>query len=702
MVEKFSVNLNESEARKRLKYLANEIKKHDQLYYLDSKPLITDKEYDELRKYNDQLEKEFPHLILSDSPNARVGIEGKSTFEKTSHDVPMLSLDNAFDDTDIKKFDERVKRFLGMDVSKSIEYVAEPKNDGVSASLVYDSGKLVRGLTRGDGTVGEDVTLNLLTIKSIPRNLKEGKIPKLIEVRGEVYINKDDFLSINQENKKLERPSFANPRNAASGALRQINPKETARRPLRFVAHGWGSISPNIIVSQIDGLQKLKKWGFKINPLSVTKKGPVDLLTYYNKIAKIRSELKYEIDGIVYKVNKIDLQNRLGNSARAPRWALAHKFPAEQVETFLEKIEIQVGRTGALTPVAKLKSIKVGGAKVSKATLHNEDEIEKKDIREGDYVYVERAGDVIPKVVKVNKSKRGKKNLPKFHFPKVCPICESRATREKNLETGKEDAIRRCTGSFSCNAQAFENLLHFVSKSAFDINGLGEKQLKMFWEDGLIKKPADIFLLERKNKKINYVLASREGWGELSSKNLFNAIQSRREISFDRLLYSLGIRHIGLENAKLFAKTYITIDEFLKSINHAITNNNEALENLLAIDGIGQKVSYSLLNFFRNKKNINEVNRLLKEITVVPYKIKVKQSLFSGKILIFTGELKKMTRIEAKSLAEKLGAKTTSTVTNRTDFVIAGNKPGSKFKKAQELGIRIIDEKIWLEKTKNS
>ncbi len=682
--------LSRDQAARELARLAAEIAEHDRLYYQQSAPRISDAEYDALKRRNAEIETRFPDLIRPDSPSRRVGAPPAAGFAKVAHTQPMLSLDNAFDETDVRDFVERVRRFLGLATDEVLEMVAEPKIDGVSASLRYEAGRMILGLTRGDGRIGEDITANLRTVGDIPQVLSTADVPDVIEVRGEVYMRHSDFAALNEAQEKAGKPPFANPRNAASGSLRQLDPAVTASRPLHFFAYAWGEISTRPADRHSAMLERLAGWGFVVNPLVRLCADVEALLAYHRDLAERRADLDYDIDGAVYKVDRLDWQERLGTVARAPRWAIAHKFPAEQATTVLEDIEIQVGRTGALTPVAKLRPVTVGGVVVSNATLHNEDEIARKDVRIGDTVIVQRAGDVIPQVVAVVPEKRPADAKP-FAFPEVCPVCGSHAEREEG------EAVRRCTGGLICPAQRVERLRHFVSRNAFDIEGLGEKQIALFWDKGLIETPADIFTLEAREQAGEIDLAGLEGWGELSVANLFRAIADRRRISLDRFIYALGIRHVGQEVARLLASNFGSLEALVAAARAAEPRTGEAWESFLAIDGIGPRIAESLIDFFAEPHNREVVEHLAREVEVEDFEAPESDSPIAGKTIVFTGTLERMTRAEAKARAEALGARVSGSVSKKTDLVVAGPGAGSKLKKAQELGVAVLEEEAWLD-----
>jgi DNA ligase (NAD+) len=680
-----------------LERLAKEIAHHDELYHRKDAPEISDADYDALRRRNDALEQRYPELVREDSPNKRVGAAPAEAFGKVVHKVPMLSLSNGFEDNDVTEFWNRIRRFLNLKEGEELAVTAEPKIDGLSASLRYEKGKFIVGATRGDGREGENVTENLKTIDDVPAVLKGKHLPDVFEVRGEVYMSHKDFEALNARQVKDGKPPFANPRNAAAGSLRQLDPKITASRSLRFFAYAWGEASEVPSDTHSGMIETFRHWGFTVNPFFRVCTSAEELLAFYHEIEETRANLGYDIDGVVYKVNRLDWQQRLGFVSRSPRWALAHKFPAEQAMTVLEGIDIQVGRTGALTPVARLKPVTVGGVVVSNATLHNEDEIERLGVRIGDTVVVQRAGDVIPQIVQVIEDKRPK-NARRFKFPDICPACGSHAVRETNEKTGKVDAVRRCTGGLICPAQAVERLRHFVSRNAFDIEGLGEKQIAAFYDDGLILQPGDIFTLEERDKRSLKKLKDREGWGETSARNLFAAIDARREIDLDRFIFGLGIRHVGETNARLLARSYGTLNHFVEEMEKAAKEDSEARRELLAIDGVGDVLAEALVDFFSEKHN-REVLATLKKagVKAIPLPAQETSSPIAGKTVVFTGSLERMTRSEAKARAEQMGAKVAGSVSAKTDLVVAGPGAGSKLAKAAELGIEVITEDEWME-----
>ncbi|MCJ9427502.1 NAD-dependent DNA ligase LigA [Kordiimonas marina] len=772
-------DLTEAEAGRELARLAMEIAFHDQRYYAHDDPVVSDAEYDSLRVRNNEIEARFPALVRADSPSKRVGAAPRSSkFEKVVHARPMLSLDNAFSDDDVAEFVGRVRRFLGLGAHEPVEITAEPKIDGLSLALRYESGKLVQAATRGDGSVGENVTVNARTIATIPQTLKGAGWPDILEVRGEVYMGKADFMKLNEAQEAAGAKIFANPRNAAAGSLRQLDPSITASRPLRFFAYAWGEANSLPADTQMAVIERFHDWGFEINPMMVLCDGAGAAIEQYRKIEAQRAALDYDIDGVVYKINRLDWQDRLGMVSRAPRWAIAHKFPAEQATTVLKDIDIQVGRTGALTPVAKLEPVTVGGVVVSNATLHNRDEIARLDVRVGDTVVIQRAGDVIPQVVEVVLEKRPADAVP-FDFPDHCPVCGSQAVAEG------DDVVVRCTGGLICSAQRVERLKHFVSRNAFDIEGLGDKQVEAFDAWGWVHEPADIFaVLPEKQEE----LAGKEGFGAKSVENLLAAIEDRRTIDFHRLLFGLGIPSIGQETAKMLTRQFGTVEAliaYLEEANAILGHLAEGLEpqdvsslnyvlmtlsklkkfqdalkpgDLLSdpngyvelvaerveqiksgklkqenvklqhletvaaflerdgfrfpledarallkhnavlgdIDGIGVDAILNLEDFYFEERNRKAVTRLLDYLSVNPALAQASDSPVSGKTVVFTGTLEKMTRNEAKARAESLGAKVAGSVSAKTDIVVAGPGAGSKLKKAQDLGVAVMTEDEWL------
>jgi DNA ligase (NAD+) len=767
-------DLTEAAAQEELARLAAEIARHDALYHGKDTPEISDADYDALRKRNDAIEARFPDLIRDDSPSKRVGAAPADAFGKIRHDVPMLSLGNAFEDTDVSEFVDRVRRFLNLADTEAIAVTAEPKIDGLSISIRYEGGKLVRAATRGDGAEGEDVTANIRTIKDVPHTLKGRDIPEAIDVRGEIYLGHDDFRALNAAQEKAGEKTFANPRNAAAGSLRQLDSRITANRPLRFFAYTWGHATSLPAATQDGVVKAFKSWGLPTNPLMRTCASAKDLIAFYRDIGEKRANLGYDIDGVVYKVDRLDWQQRLGFVSRSPRWAIAHKFPAEQATTLLQAIEIQVGRTGSLTPVAKLQPVTVGGVVVSNATLHNEDEIARKDIRVGDTVVVQRAGDVIPQVVEVMIAKRPE-GSEKFLFPQTCPACGSVAVRGDD-DAEDADAVRRCTGGLVCPAQAKERLRHFVSRNAFDIEGLGEERIFELYDDGRIMRPADIFTLAERDKKSLKRLKDKDGFGERSVEKLFAAIDARRPIAMERFLFALGIRHVGettsRDLAKLFgsydglrtaianaaaaqpgpnyrrlvnlrglgpktaeslmqhanrqgadlfgpptfaalvaglkgvranaadalSQAFASVDEFMRVAKAAANEMpGEAYREFAALSGVGEVAADALIDFFAEAHNTQAVDDLLPQIAIQPYvRQAVTESPVTGKTVVFTGTLTKLSRNEAKAQAERLGAKVSGSVSKKTDYVIAGEEAGSKLDKARELGVTVLTEDDWI------
>ncbi|MAM34023.1 MAG: DNA ligase (NAD(+)) LigA [Micavibrio sp.] len=690
MSETALFNMDMEDAKARHTKLVKEIRKHDAAYYQEDNPTVSDAEYDSLRQELEKLEAEFPEFVTPDSPTQNVGSEPSKGFQKVTHAVPMLSLSNVFSEEDLEEFCGRVNRFLGYPEDKKLEYVCEPKIDGLSCSLRYEKGQLVLGATRGDGATGEDITHNVLTISDIPQNLKGTHIPEILEVRGEIYIARHDFERLNKSQVANGKPPFANPRNAAAGSVRQLDSSITKERPLRFFGYALGEFSAPLADTQQGIRARLQEFGFEQAEPSTVAKTPGDMMAYYKQVEEARPELSYDIDGIVYKINDIELQERLGFVSRAPRWATAHKFPAEKAITKINAIDIQVGRTGALTPVARLEPVTVGGVVVSNATLHNQDEIERKNIREGDTVEIQRAGDVIPQVVRVLEEKRPKDSQP-YDFPEHCPICDSIAIREEG------EAVTRCTGGLYCEAQAKERLKHFVSKGAFDIDGLGAKIIEQFYEEGLVKTPVDIFTLQANDKKSLTPIRKKEGWGDVSAKNLFEAIDNKREISLNRFIYALGIRQVGEATAKRLAATYTSFQGLKEAMIKAGDVEDEAYAELLNIEDIGPAVAKDLTGFFAENHNLDLVERLTQEIRVDNHVQDVKQNTpVSAKTVVFTGSLEKMTRAEAKARAESLGAKVAGSVSKKTDYVVAGADAGSKLAKAKDLGVDVLTEEEWL------
>lgn len=682
------------EAKAELARLADEIERQDVLYHQKDAPEISDADYDALRRQYRTLRDAYPELAPPNDPEKTVGAAPEAGFSKITHAVPMLSLGNAFSNEDVTDFTGRIRRFLNLDEKEKILFMAEPKIDGLSCSLRYEKGKLVLAATRGDGVVGENITANVRTIKDVPQLLKspscvppekdssENKVPNILEVRGEIYMNRDAFIALNQKREAAGEPLFANPRNAAAGSVRQLDSKITAQRPLGFFAYAIGEVSDLSIDSQEELRNQLKKWGFRLNEPSTLCAEAEDLLAYYHSIEEKRHALPFDIDGVVYKVNRFDWQGRLGFVSRAPRWAIAHKFAAEKAQTRLNKIVVQVGRTGVLTPVAELEPVNVGGVMVSRATLHNEDEIERKDIREGDIVILQRAGDVIPQILGVAQ----RLGREKFEFPNRCPVCKSRVVREEGM------AAARCTGGLVCPAQAVERLIHFASRNAFNIEGLGEQRARAFWEAGLIKNPADIFDLAKHRK----ALLKREGWKEKSVDNLLASIEARRTVPLDKLIFALGIPQVGEVTAKLLARHYDAFAIWRKAMDAAKDKSSAAWQELVSIDQIGPLVAESLVAFFKEKHNLDVLDQLEGALTIQNMPPRSALSPLAGKTIVFTGTLTSMTRSEAKARAETLGAHTAGSVSAKTDFLVAGPGSGSKEAKARQLNVKVLSEAEWL------
>ena len=691
--------LTSEQAKAFLDEAAEVLNAANQDYHGQDAPDLTDADYDLLKRLNTQVEDRFPDLKRADSPSDKVGAPASDGFAKVAHAVPMLSLGNAFSDEDVTDFDDSIRRFLSLGPDATLSYTAEPKIDGLSLSLRYENGTLVQAATRGDGAVGENVTANARTIQDIPQTVTSA--PAVLEVRGEVYMSAQDFDALNTRQSEIGAKTFANPRNAAAGSLRQLDATITKQRPLRFFAYAWGEISDPLATTQSGAIDRLAQFGFQTNPLTKLCDGPKDMIAQYRKIEAQRATLGYDIDGVVYKVDDLALQSRLGFRSTTPRWAIAHKFPAELAWTRLEDIEIQVGRTGALSPVARLAPVTVGGVVVSNATLHNQDYIEGRDgngapirdgrdIRVGDWVQVYRAGDVIPKIKDVDLTKRTSDAVP-YTFPTRCPECDSPALRDAG------DAIHRCTGGLICPAQAVERLKHFVSRGAFDIDGLGAKQVEQFYADGWIATPADIFKLEAEYGQGLQQLKNREGWGEKSASKLFSAINERRTIPLHRLIFGLGIRHVGETNAKLLAQNYGNWEGLEAAMTAASLNEGAEWDALLNIDGVGQVMATSLVSTFQNEAERASIDALVAHLTVQPAEApKVTDSPVAGKTVVFTGTLEKMSRAEAKARAESLGAKVSGSVSAKTDLLIAGPGAGSKATKAADLGVETIDEDGWL------
>lgn len=692
-------DLSQEDAKAELARLADLLSRANKAYHTQDAPDLSDAEYDRLKLRNTEIEDRFPTLKRADSPSDKVGAAPAEGFSKLRHDVPMLSLGNAFEDDDVVDFSARIRKYLGLPPGAPLAFTAEPKIDGLSLSLRYEKGDLVQAATRGDGAVGENVTANARTIGTIPTRI-EGA-PDLLEVRGEVYMRHDDFNALNARQTANGGKVFANPRNAAAGSLRQLDAEMTRARPLAFFAYAWGALSEPLAETQYQAIARLKGFGFDTNPLTTLCDGPQAMIAHYRKIEEQRATLGYDIDGVVYKVNDLALQDRLGFRSTTPRWAIAHKFPAELAWTRLEDITIQVGRTGALSPVARLQPVTVGGVVVSNATLHNEDYIkgldskgatirEGKDVRVGDWVQVYRAGDVIPKIADVDLSKRPE-DADAFAYPTLCPECGSDAIREEG------DAVRRCTGGLICPAQAVEKLKHFVSRGAFDIDGLGAKQVEQFHTDGWIAEPADIFTLKSRFGSGMQQLKNRDGWGEKSADKLFQAIDDKREIPLSRVIFALGIRHVGEAASNLIAQHYGSWTRFERAMEQAKTGDGPAWSDLIGVDGVGQVMAQSLVNTFAQEAERASIDRLVAQLSVQDVaRPDTDGSPVAGKTVVFTGTLEKMTRAEAKARAERLGAKVSGSVSAKTDILVAGPGAGSKAKKAADLGIQTMDEDGWL------
>ena len=690
--------LDKMQAEKELIRLNEILDRANSDYYSNDAPNLSDAEYDTLKKRNLNIELRFPNLKLKNSVSNKIGSKPSSTFKKIKHTVKMLSLANGFDEQDIIDFDHRVKKILGSE-DRVISYVAEPKIDGLSLSLKYIDGKLFQATTRGDGEVGENVTENAITIQNIPKYIQNA--PSILEIRGEVYMSLNDFNELNIKQKNIDAKIFSNPRNAAAGSLRQLDSKVTASRPLKFYAYAWGEVSTPISDTQYNAINRLRKFGFSTNDLTKKCYGPKELISHYDNISNKRADLGYDIDGVVYKVDDLSYQDRLGFRSTTPRWAIAHKFPAEIAQTWLESIEIQVGRTGALSPVARLKPVNVGGVIVSNATLHNEDYIKGKDskgniirdgndIREGDWVYVYRAGDVIPKISDVDVSKRISTSKP-YTFPSFCPECNSPSERIEG------DSVARCIGGITCPAQAVQGLAHFVSRGAFDIDGLGNKQIEQFYQLGWVKEPADIFKLKLRYENGIKRLENRDGWGQKSANNLFNAVEAKRIIPLNKMLYALGIRHVGETSAMLLSKHYKSFDNLKKSMNEAKNLEGSSWSDLMSIDGVGEVLAKALIQIFNNPAQRQIIDNLVEEL-IIEDEIEniVSGSPLEGMVVVFTGSLELMSRSEAKISAEKFGAKVSGSVSKKTDFVVSGPGAGSKEKKAIELGVKVLSESEWL------
>lgn len=694
--------LTSEQAEVELSRLAREIAIHDTAYYQNDTPTISDADYDKLRRRNEAIEARFPELKRADSPSERVGAPAVSGFGKVKHSVPMLSLSNAFSPEDVNEFLDRIRKFLKLEADEPLQVTGEPKIDGLSASLRYENGVFVRGATRGDGQVGEDITANLKTIGDIPHKLGAGA-PPVVEIRGEVYMSHQAFADLNDRQLASGRPAFANPRNAAAGSLRQLDPAITRERPLNFFAYAWGELSDLPAGSQSEMMEKFSDWGFQVNPHFITVDTADALIDHWAMLEARRSSLGYDIDGMVYKIDRLDWQNRLGFVARSPRWAIAHKFPAEQAQTKLLDIDIQVGRTGAMTPVAKLEPVTVGGVRVSNATLHNEDEISRKDIRIGDVVIIQRAGDVIPQVVASVMDKRPD-DAAVFEFPKHCPVCGAHVERELKAD-GSADAVQRCAGGLTCAAQAKERLKHFVSRSALDIDGLGAKQIEDYWALELLRAPQDIFTLAQRFAEDppdiwKYGSGDKSKIGKLkdSAKKLFDSIEASKKPDLDRFIFALGIRHVGETGARVLARHYGSVDAFIAGGARLAGGDMVEREALLNIDGIGESLCASVADFFAEEINVATLRDLLElGVAPVPLAAIALDTPIAGKTVVFTGTLERMTRAEAKVRAESLGAKVAGSVSASTHILVAGSAAGSKRAKAESLGVQVLNEDQWLD-----
>jgi DNA ligase (NAD+) len=685
-------DLTEAEAAAELTVLADDLAAHDRRYYQDQAPTISDGEYDALKRRNAEIEARFPALVRDNSPSLKVGAARAEQFAPVEHGVPMLSLDNAFSEEEVVEFETRVRRFLRLP-DEAVTFTAEPKIDGLSASLRYEDGLLVQGATRGDGRTGEDVTANLRTLGEIPNRLKGHGWPAVIEIRGEVYLGHAEFEALNAACIEAGDKTYANPRNAASGSLRQIDPAVTARRPLRFFAYAWGELSAPFAETQWEALHRLKAWGFQVTPEARQVAGAAGLMAFYRGMEERRPHLGYDIDGVVYKVDRLDWQHRLGFVSRSPRWAIAHKFPAQQARTMLEGIDLQVGRTGAVTPVARLHPVTVGGVVVRNATLHNADEIARKDIRIGDTVIIQRAGDVIPQVL--GPAPGAPRGRHAYEFPQVCPCPLKTPLARETTAAGAETVVRRCTGELACPFQRIEHLKHFVSRKAFDIEGLGEKLLQAFYDEGLIREPADIFRLAR-DEAVLASLREREGYGEVSVRNLAAGIEARRTIALHRFIYGLGIRHIGESTAITLARGYGSAAHFLEAMDQVAAGDEAAIAELDALDQVGEAVIEAAAAYFAEDHNRTLVQNLIDQLQVQDAEQPKADTAVAGKTVVFTGALERMTRDEAKAQAESLGAKVASSVSKKTDIVVYGPGAGSKLKAATELGIKLMTEDEWL------
>lgn len=684
------------------------LSQQDKYYYQDNYSAINDSDYDKLKNYHAQILENYPFLKKESKYFESVGFMPSEKFSKVKHKIPMLSLSNIFDEVGLDDFYEKIRKYLNLSPHSTLEIVSEPKIDGLSASLLYKNGVLEVGATRGDGSLGEDVTENIRTISNIPKIIDSKDVPEILEVRGEIYMNKSDFISLNEEMLQQGKQTYVNPRNTASGSLRQIDPNITRSRKLNFFAYTWGQISNNNFDTHFEVISKFKEWGFAINPYTKINRSKNELIDSYSELDSIRSSLDYDIDGVVYKINSLSLQDRLGFVSRSPRWAVAHKFQAEKANTRIIDIDVQVGRTGALTPVAKLEPINIGGVVVRNATLHNEDFISGinsdgnkirngSDIRIGDTVEVIRSGDVIPKVVGVDISKRPH-NSKKYEFPKLCPICNSPAIREINASTGKSSSVRRCTGDFYCVSQELGRLEFFVSRDAMNIEGFGGKSMQLFYDKGFVKRPNDIFTLQSRQEQGSIDILSLDGWGNLSMSNLFSSIDEKRKITLDKFIYSLGIRHIGINTSKIISQNLNSINNLISLIDNIHSDYNSYLEAFLDNDGIGEVVIKSFLDFLSIDNNAAIVRNLNDQLDIMDIVIEQKlDSKISGLSIVFTGKFSTMSRAEAKDKAERMGAKVLSSISNKTDLLVAGEESGSKLTKARDLNIKVIDENGWLD-----
>jgi DNA ligase (NAD+) len=688
------VDLTEAQAEAEIERLAAEIGAHDRRYYQEDAPTVSDAAYDALRRRNEEIEARFPALVRADSPSRRVGAQPSQKFAKVRHAIPMLSLGNAFADAEVAEFVERVRRFLRLAADERVVFTAEPKIDGLSCTLRYEDGRLVRGATRGDGTEGEDVTANVRTLADIPKELRGKNAPGICEVRGEVYMTKSAFLALNERQRAAGKQIFANPRNSAAGSLRQLDAAITSSRPLGFFAYSWGEMSAMPAQTQSGMVKWFAARGFKINPLMQVCDSIDAMLAFHHEIEAQRASLDYDIDGVVYKVDRLDWQQRLGFVSRNPRWAIAHKFPAEKATTVVKDIDIQVGRTGALTPVAKLEPVTVGGVVVQNASLHNADEIERLGVRKNDTVTIQRAGDVIPQVLGVIMEKRPKSAKP-YKFPTHCPCPLHTPVVRDTTASGEEGVIARCTGEFACPYQKVEHLKHFVSRRAFDIEGLGEKQIMLFFEQRWVTEPADIFTLESRNSRLK--LQEQEGFGEVSVRNLFDAIRARREIALERFIYALGMRHVGETTARALARGYGSWPAFHEACRRIAASDAETRAEMDNLDQIGETVIDSIAAYFGEKHNRDIVERLTAQVKILDAEKPTSDSAVAGKTVVFTGSLEKMTRDEAKAMAERLGAKVAGSVSQKTDFVVAGPGAGSKLGKAKDLGVAVLSEDEWFD-----